>query len=67
MYSYCPDQAMETPGGRVTQFHRTYGAAGREPFLLINSSGYLEIALAGGRADHYLYTLLGISRVEPLL
>jgi S-adenosylmethionine hydrolase len=39
----------------VTRFARTYGApAGREPFFLVNSAGYLEVAVAAGRADEAL-------------
>jgi S-adenosylmethionine hydrolase len=41
---------LETPAGPVTEFHRTYGEAGERPFLLINSAGYLELALRDGSA-----------------
>lgn len=43
---------LETPGGSVAEFHRTFAdGRGAGPFLLINSAGYLEIALWGARAD----------------
>ena len=45
---------LDTPNGPVTEFHTTYGAAANRPFLLINSSGYLEIAIAGGHAGRTL-------------
>lgn len=46
---------LETPGGTVTEFRRTY-EDGRTagPFLLINSAGYLEAALWAARADEAL-------------
>ena len=41
-----------TPGGEVTAFRRTFGdAPGSDPFLLLNSAGYLEIALKNGKAN----------------
>jgi len=47
--------AVRTPGGTVTRFQRTYGAAPHaDPFLLVNSAGYLELALFGARADRRL-------------
>jgi S-adenosylmethionine hydrolase len=42
-------------GGQVTRFLETYGqASGTEPFFLINSAGYLEVAVDSGRADDAL-------------
>ena len=42
-------------GGQVTRFVETYGqASGTEPFFLINSAGYLEVAVDSGRADEAL-------------
>jgi S-adenosyl-L-methionine hydrolase (adenosine-forming) len=39
----------------VSRFARTYGTpADREPFFLVNSAGYLEVAVASGRADEAL-------------
>lgn len=52
-----PDTAMRlvTEAGQVTRFLETYGhAGGREPFFLVNSAGYLEIAVESGRADDVL-------------
>jgi len=48
-----PDTAMRlvTEAGQVTRVLETYGhAGGREPFFLVNSAGYLEIAVDSGRA-----------------
>jgi S-adenosylmethionine hydrolase len=48
-----PETAMRlvTESGQVTLFLETYGhASGREPFFLVNSAGYLEIAVESGRA-----------------
>lgn len=46
---------LESPAGPVTEFRRTFadGPAGR-PFLLVNSAGYLELALRESRADEAL-------------
>lgn len=47
----CPLR-LETPGGLVSEFRRTFGdGRGAGPFLLINSAGYLEVALRNARAD----------------
>jgi S-adenosylmethionine hydrolase len=47
--------SIDTPGRRVDTFHATYGEApAGEPFLLINSAGYLELAVRNGRADEAL-------------
>jgi S-adenosylmethionine hydrolase len=55
---------VDTPGGTVRQFRRTYGdAVGLGPFLLVNSAGYLELGLAGGRAAEPLQLTRG-SRVR---
>jgi S-adenosylmethionine hydrolase len=41
--------------GRVSRFVETYAlGGGREPFFLINSAGYLEVAVEAGRADEAL-------------
>ena len=46
---------VNTPGGIVSRFQRTYGSpSSAEPFVLVNSAGYLELALAGSRADRRL-------------
>ena len=46
---------VSTPGGIVTRFQRTYGSpSSGDPFALVNSAGYLELALAGSRADRRL-------------
>ncbi len=46
---------VETPGGEVSSVRRTYAEAeGSAPFLLLNSAGYLEIAVREGRADRAL-------------
>jgi S-adenosylmethionine hydrolase len=46
---------VSTPGGIVSRFRRTYGLpSSGEPFMLVNSAGYLELALAGSRADKRL-------------
>ena len=43
---------LAAEGGQVTRFAPTYAVAqGPEPFLLVNSAGYLEVAVNGGRAD----------------
>ncbi len=43
---------LETPAGEVTEFRRTFAeGGGSRPFLLVNSAGYLEVALWKGRAD----------------
>ena len=43
---------VSAPGGIVNRFRRTYGLPSTgEPFMLVNSAGYLELALAGSRAD----------------
>ena len=51
------DTAMRlvTETGQVTRFLSTYGhSGGREPFFLVNSAGYLEVAIDSGRADEAL-------------
>lgn len=58
-----PDAAfrgrVDTPGGVVTESRRTYAdGGGAGPFVVVNSAGYLEIALLRGRADE----ALGLSR-----
>jgi len=46
---------LETSAGPVTEFRRTFGEGrGDGPFLLVNSAGYLEVALRGARADEAL-------------
>ena len=46
---------VEIAGRHVSRFLRTFAdAPDEQPFLLINSSGYLEIAVNGGRADEAL-------------
>lgn len=53
---------LETAQSTVESFHRTYGEARTdEPFLLINSAGYLEIALKDGNAASALGLDLGMS------
>jgi S-adenosylmethionine hydrolase len=53
---------LETPQTAIETFHRTYGEApAGEPFLLINSAGYLEIALRDGSAASALGLGLGMS------
>lgn len=48
-------------GGEASRFVRTYGdAVGREPALLVNSAGYLEVAVASGRADVALGVRVGM-------
>jgi len=45
----------ETPAGPVTRTVQTFAEAGEgEPVLLVNSAGYLEIAVREGRADERL-------------
>ena len=52
---------LETPRTAVTSFRRTYGEApADEPFLLINSAGYLEIAIRGGSAQAALGLRIGM-------
>ena len=46
---------LSTPRGEVSRFGRTYAeAGGADPFLLVNSAGYLEVAVDRGRADECL-------------
>lgn len=46
---------LVTEGGQVTRFVQAYGCVeGREPFFLINSAGYLEVAQESARADETL-------------
>jgi S-adenosylmethionine hydrolase len=48
-------------GGTVDRFARTYGDAdAQQPFFLINSAGYLEIAVQTGRADQRLGLRTGV-------
>ena len=43
---------LAAEGGQVTRFAPTYARAeSPEPFFLINSAGYLEVAVNAGRAD----------------
>ena len=51
---------VEVAGRRIERFLRTFadGGAG-DPFLLLNSSDYLEIAIDGGRADRVLGLVAG--------
>ena len=45
----------------VSRFARTYGTpTGREPFFVVNSAGYLEVAVAAGRADEALGLRVGM-------
>lgn len=47
--------SIETEAGRVERFHRTYGEAPPgAPFMLINSAGYLEVALRDASAASLL-------------
>jgi len=51
---------LDTPGGEVARFRRTFAdARGEGPFLLVNSAGYLEVAVWGARADAVLGLGLG--------
>jgi S-adenosylmethionine hydrolase len=52
---------LETPHEVIDEFHRTYqeGSSGA-PFLLVNSAGYLEVAIYGGRAADALRLSPGI-------
>jgi len=53
---------IETKQADISSFHRTYGEAPTgEPFLLINSAGYLEIALRDGSAESALDLSLGMN------
>jgi len=46
---------LQTPGAEVVRFRRTFAdARGEGPFLLVNSAGYLEVAVWGARADALL-------------
>ena len=55
---------LQAPRGEVARFFRTFGdAVGAEPFLLINSAGYLEVAVQGGRADLVLGLAAGARSV----
>ena len=46
---------LDAPGGSVTRLTRNYAGTGRGgPVLLINSAGYLEVAVEGARADQRL-------------
>jgi S-adenosylmethionine hydrolase len=43
-----PAIVVRTPGGEIDRLHRTYGEAeGDSPFLVVNSAGYVEIAVNG--------------------
>jgi S-adenosylmethionine hydrolase len=43
---------LRTPAGEIDRCLRTFAdAVGDEPFLLVNSAGYLEVAVQRGRAD----------------
>ena len=52
----CPGVELRTPGGVVVrEVRRAYADPGSsEPFLLVNSAGYLEVAVDRGRADAVL-------------
>lgn len=55
---------VHTVAGPVAEMRRTYGEGeGPGPFLLFNSAGHLEIALAGGRASD----ALGLERGAEVL
>jgi len=46
---------IDTPGGTVTECHRTYADSdGISPFVLVNSAGYLEIAIRERNAAEIL-------------
>lgn len=61
------DLRLRCAGGEVTGFLRTFGDSGdEEPFLLLNSSGYLEVVVNSGRADVALGLAPG-DRVEIIL
>ena len=65
LLGHAPDESTElqlaAEGGSVERFARTYGeTAGREPFFLVNSAGYLEVAVAAGRADETLGLRIGM-------
>ncbi len=53
--------SLSTPRGKVDQLRRTFqdGESGK-PFMLINSAGYLEIAIREGRAADDLGLTLGM-------
>jgi S-adenosylmethionine hydrolase len=54
------DLRLATSGGEVREFRRTYAdGSGPGPFLLINSAGYLELALDSGPVDRRLNLSLG--------
>jgi S-adenosylmethionine hydrolase len=59
LLGHAPDREspvlLRCEGGEVRRFARTYGVAeGTDPFFLINSAGYLEVAVREGRADRTL-------------
>ncbi|HXV75193.1 MAG TPA: SAM-dependent chlorinase/fluorinase [Candidatus Polarisedimenticolaceae bacterium] len=65
LLGHAPDRdsplTLRCEGGIVSRFVRTYGEAdGVEPFFLINSTGYLEIACRAGRADERLALRAGV-------
>jgi hypothetical protein len=52
------------PGGTVVAFRRTFAdQTGSAPFLLVNSAGYVEIAVKNGRADDALQLTPGAPTV----
>jgi S-adenosylmethionine hydrolase len=52
---------LESPGGTVEEIRRTFQeGSGAGPFLLVNSAGYLEIAVREGRAVDELELSLGM-------
>lgn len=52
---------LEIPGGEIDGLHRTFqdGSSG-QPFMLVNSAGYLEVAVREGRAADDLGLSLGM-------
>lgn len=58
---------LETPAGEVAEFRRTFAeGSGSAPFLLLNSAGYLEVAVWVGRADAALGLAVGSRPVLTL-
>jgi S-adenosylmethionine hydrolase len=56
--------ALETESGMVEEFHRTYAEAEPgKPFMLINSAGYLEVAVKDGSAAALLDLETGMEAI----